>query len=123
MVTEVPLSQDLVEASITLTRGLQREKLAARVAQAVEDRIILELIGPNSSSDAAFRELLRSGALDDRKVTHRSVGHRSVGHRSADLSGAAPLRGPRRPQGGPATSPGSARAMRSCPHVWSVLPT
>jgi len=60
--------KDLVEAAITLTRNKESARLTAKAAQKVEDRIIMELIGANSSSDASFRELLRSGALDDRKV-------------------------------------------------------
>jgi ATP-dependent HslUV protease ATP-binding subunit HslU len=42
--------------------------LRIQAEQAVEDRLISELIGAGSASDASFRELLRSGALDERNV-------------------------------------------------------
>lgn len=62
--------RDLVEASITLMRDLRREDVAAKAELAAEKRIIDALVGTNSgeSTRKKFRDLLTSGALDDKEV-------------------------------------------------------
>ena len=62
--------RDLVDASVQRTRERARERLRRRIAAAVEDRILAALCGEGAGKATvdAFRELYRSGALDERKV-------------------------------------------------------
>lgn len=62
--------RDLVDASVQRARERARERLRRRIAAAVEDRILVALCGEGAGQATvdAFRELYRSGALDERKV-------------------------------------------------------
>ena len=62
--------RDLVDASVQRARERARERLRRRIAAAVEDRILVALCGEGAGKATvdAFRELYRSGALDERKV-------------------------------------------------------
>jgi len=62
--------RDLVDASVQRARERARDRLRRRIAAAVEERILVALCGEGAGRATvdAFRELYRSGALDERKV-------------------------------------------------------
>mmetsp|Transcript_31673 Transcript_31673/g.63207 ORF Transcript_31673/g.63207 Transcript_31673/m.63207 type:complete len:488 (+) Transcript_31673:51-1514(+) len=60
--------KDLVDTSLTMTRKHEADRLRGQAEKAVEDRLIAVLLGLGSSSEASFRELLRNGALEERKI-------------------------------------------------------
>ena len=63
--------RDLVEVSILQTKKTLRMENREQIERAVEDKILAMLIGEtiNATSKEQFREFLRAGMLDDRKVT------------------------------------------------------
>jgi ATP-dependent HslUV protease ATP-binding subunit HslU len=61
--------RDLVEASMTLTKKKEAERLRKRVQIIAEDRILDILTGPHPhNARESFRQLLNDGALDDRTI-------------------------------------------------------
>eukprot|EP00775_Hariotina_reticulata_P003652 gene3652-3913_t len=77
--------KDLMEAALTLTRARLAEGLREAAAAVVEELLLRELCGPDTSlgSYEAFRPLYRCGALDDRLV-ERAARERAGGrHRGS----------------------------------------
>ncbi len=62
--------RDLVEGAILMTRERLRKEVQAKAELAAEERVIDGLVGENASSDTRnkFREMLRSGQLDDKEI-------------------------------------------------------
>mmetsp|Transcript_43986 Transcript_43986/g.84026 ORF Transcript_43986/g.84026 Transcript_43986/m.84026 type:complete len:517 (+) Transcript_43986:118-1668(+) len=62
--------RDLVDAAIVLTRTKLRARMAAEIAEAVENKILDMLCGEETEKQTreAFRKLFREGSLDDRSV-------------------------------------------------------
>ena len=117
--------RDLVDASVQRTRERARERLRRRIAAAVEDRILAALCGEGAGKATvdAFRELYRSGALDERKVAIEmpggmmgaglgSVAGGGLGGLGG-LGGAAGLFGPGGAAGAGGSTAGGAASGRS----------
>ena len=62
--------RDLVEGAILMTRERLRKEVQAKAELAAEERVIDGLVGDNASSATRgkFREMLRSGQLDDKEI-------------------------------------------------------
>ncbi|MCH9050751.1 MAG: ATP-dependent protease ATPase subunit HslU [Proteobacteria bacterium] len=62
--------RDLVEGAILMTRQRLRKEVQAKAELAAEERVIDGLVGDNASSATRnkFREMLRSGELDDKEI-------------------------------------------------------
>ncbi|MCH8197269.1 MAG: ATP-dependent protease ATPase subunit HslU [Proteobacteria bacterium] len=62
--------RDLVEGAILMTRTRLRKEVQAKAELAAEERVIDGLVGDNASSATRnkFREMLRSGQLDDKEI-------------------------------------------------------
>jgi ATP-dependent HslUV protease ATP-binding subunit HslU len=62
--------RDLVEASITMTKGRRRKEVRAKAELAAEDRIVDGLVGATATEGTkeAFRRKLRNGELEDKEV-------------------------------------------------------
>ena len=62
--------RDLVEVAIHETRDRQRKNVAAKAELAAEDRVLAALVGENAQAETKrkFRDMLRSGALDDKEI-------------------------------------------------------
>ena len=62
--------RDLVEGAILMTRARLRKEVQAKAELAAEERVIDGLVGDNASSATRgkFREMLRSGQLDDKEI-------------------------------------------------------
>ena len=117
--------RDLVDASVQRTRERARERLRRRIAAAVEDRILAALCGEGAGKATvdAFRELYRSGALDERKVAiEMPGGMMGAGLGSGaggglgglgGLGGAAGLFGPGGAAGAGGSAAGGAASGRS----------
>ncbi|MCH7543933.1 MAG: ATP-dependent protease ATPase subunit HslU [Proteobacteria bacterium] len=62
--------RDLVEGAILMTRARLRKEVQAKAELAAEERVIDGLVGDNASSATRnkFREMLRSGELDDKEI-------------------------------------------------------
>ena len=62
--------RDLVEGAILMTRQRLRKEVQAKAELAAEERVIDGLVGDNASSATRnkFREMLRSGQLDDKEI-------------------------------------------------------
>ena len=62
--------RDLVEGAILMTRERLRKEVQAKAELAAEERVIDGLVGDNASSATRnkFREMLRSGELDDKEI-------------------------------------------------------
>ena len=67
--------RDLVEVAVTMVKQRAQEDVAARAKDGVENRLLDLLVPPAYDADESsittrekFRELLRSGALEDREV-------------------------------------------------------
>lgn len=87
--------RDLVDASVQRARERARERLRRRIAAAVEDRILAALCGEGAGKATvdAFRELYRSGALDERKVAIELPGGLLMGGGLSGGAGAGGLGG------------------------------
>ena len=116
--------RDLVDASVQRTREKTKERLRRRIAAAVEDRILAALCGEGAGKATvdAFRELYRSGALDERKVAIELPGglFSSAGGGGGaglgglgGLGGAAGLFGPGAASGGAASGAAPGRSPLS----------
>src|SRR6201981_1230617 len=64
------IARDLVEVSISMTRGRLRKEVAAKAGLSAEDPVLEALVGTNASADTRqkFRKMLREGTLDDREI-------------------------------------------------------
>jgi ATP-dependent HslUV protease ATP-binding subunit HslU len=62
--------RDLLEGAILMTRERLRKEVQAKAELAAEERVIDGLVGDNASSATRnkFREMLRSGELDDKEI-------------------------------------------------------
>lgn len=62
--------RDLVENSLTMVRSRLRKKHQQAIDAAVEDTIVMAMIGEHASKEtvASFKKLYRDGELDDREV-------------------------------------------------------
>ncbi|MFB3151488.1 MAG: ATP-dependent protease ATPase subunit HslU [Alphaproteobacteria bacterium] len=62
--------RDLVEGAILMTRARLRKEVQAKAELAAEERVIDGLVGEKASADTRnkFREMLRSGELDDKEI-------------------------------------------------------
>jgi ATP-dependent HslUV protease ATP-binding subunit HslU len=62
--------RDLVEGAILMTRARLRKEVQAKAELAAEERVIDGLVGDNASGATRnkFREMLRSGELDDKEI-------------------------------------------------------
>lgn len=62
--------RDLVENALTMVRARLRRKHEQAIAAAVEDTIVMAMIGEHASKEtvASFKKLYREGELDDREV-------------------------------------------------------
>ena len=80
--------RDLVDQAIVLTRTRMRARLAAVVAEAVENKILDVLAGENvgDNTRATFRELYRLGELDDRVIDVEVPDQRAGGGGNPRLS-------------------------------------
>jgi ATP-dependent HslUV protease ATP-binding subunit HslU len=62
--------RDLVEISMNMTRERMRKEVTAKAEQNAEERVLDALVGPGASPDTRrkFRQMLRSGELDDKEI-------------------------------------------------------
>mmetsp|Transcript_614 Transcript_614/g.961 ORF Transcript_614/g.961 Transcript_614/m.961 type:complete len:609 (-) Transcript_614:660-2486(-) len=83
---------DLVENAVALTKKLETEKLRSQAEETVEDKLLDCLMGEGTAqaTRASFREMLRSGQLEDNTV------HVEVAIKQPDSRGR--MMGPNNPQ-------------------------
>ena len=62
--------RDLVEISITMLRDTSRRAVQVKAEANAEDRLITALVGEHAAADtrSRFRQMLRSGELEDREI-------------------------------------------------------
>src|SRR3546814_3375573 len=62
--------RDLLEVGIAMTRERLRQEVQARAELAAEERVLDALVGGNASAETRqkFRQMLRTGELDDREI-------------------------------------------------------
>jgi ATP-dependent HslUV protease ATP-binding subunit HslU len=62
--------RDLVEGAILMTRERLRKEVQAKAELAAEERVVDALVGEKAGNDTRnkFREMLRSGQLDDKEI-------------------------------------------------------
>lgn len=62
--------RDMLEISITMTRGKMRKDVRIKAEEAAEERVLDALVGKEASTETRqkFRKLLREGSLDEREI-------------------------------------------------------